>query len=77
MSVTCCPGLRVDGKPLQDGGWGRMAVLMGLIEKEVAGDPVCIISAHLESDADALKSELRLPVGITRRSQVRRPVILD
>ena len=42
-SGTCCSGLRVDGKRLQEGG-ARIAVLMGMIEKHVAGDLVFAFS---------------------------------
>ena len=39
-----------------------MAILMGVIEKDVAGDLVCIISAQVR----VIRRELL--VGITRRS---------
>ena len=42
-SGTCWSGFRVDGKRLQEGGT-RIAVLMGMIEKHVAGDLVCAFS---------------------------------
>ena len=42
-SGACYSGFRVDGKRLQEGG-ARIAVLMGMIEKHVAGDLVFAFS---------------------------------